>query len=148
MHGIRRDRDGFEVALRGHERALLRELCAGLAEEVAGEQADAGIERLFPRAYRDDEEAAAEYDRLVRGGLESGKLAALRLTADTADAKRLDEETAETWLRALNDLRLVSGTRLDVREDDSLARLREPGYRVYAWLTWLQSELIEALTPG
>jgi hypothetical protein len=70
------------------------------------------------------------------------------MLARTADDTRLDEETAQTWLRALNDLRLVLGTRLDVREDDGMRRLTEPGYAVYVWLTWLQSELIQALMSG
>ena len=143
MHGIRRAGDGYRVGLHENERALLRELCGELEELL---RAGAAPGRLFPSAYRDDEEAAAEYERLVRPGLEEGKLAALRTLAATAEAPRLDEETAQTWLRALNDLRLVLGTRLDVREDDSALRLREPGYAVYAWLSWLEGELIEAVS--
>jgi Domain of unknown function (DUF2017) len=145
VHGIRRKRDGYAVGLRLPERRLLRESAEGLEALLLGGEAPP---RLFPAAYRDDEEAADEYDRLVRPALEEGKLAAVRTLVQTADDTRIDEETAQTWLRALNDLRLVLGTRLDVREDDGLSRLREPGYAVYAWLTWLQSELIEALTSG
>jgi hypothetical protein len=143
MHGIRRKRDGYLVGLREHERRLLRETSEELEALLVGGEAPA---RLFPSAYRDDDEAAAEYDRLVRESLEEGKLAALRRLAETADAPRLDEETAQVWLAALNDLRLALGTRLDVREDDGLVRLAEPGYAVYMWLTWLQSELVDALT--
>lgn len=143
MHGIRRSEDGYRVALHGSERELLRQLCGELEQVLL---AGAAPERLYPRAYRDDEEAAVEYDRLVRPGLEEGKLAAVRELRATAGSAQLDEETAQTWLRALNDLRLVLGTRLDVCEDDSaLRRLREPGYAAYGWLTWLQGELIEAL---
>jgi Domain of unknown function (DUF2017) len=143
VHGIRRKRDGYQVGLREHERRLLRETSEELAALLAGGEAPP---RLFPSAYRDDEEAAAEYERLVRPSLEDGKLAALRTLAATSDAARLDEETAQVWLSALNDLRLALGTRLDVREDDGITRLTEPGYAVYLWLTWLQSELIDALT--
>jgi len=144
VHGIRRNKDGYTVALHRRERRLLRESAQGLEELLLGGEAPP---RLFPAAYRDDEEEAAEYDRLVRPALEAGKLAAARLLVQTANDTRLDEEAAQTWLRALNDLRLVLGARLDVREEDGMSRLREPGYAVYVWLTWLQSELIEALTP-
>jgi hypothetical protein len=146
MHGIRRISAGYEVSLAPPEREALRELCLDLvAELTGGAPADAGLERLFPPASRDDEEAAAEFERIARPALEEGKLAALRATAASADETLLDEDAAQTWLRSLNDLRLVLGVRLDVQEDDSLFRLREPGYRMYAWLTWLQSELLEAL---
>lgn len=146
MHGIRRVPTGYEVSLAPPERDALRSLCLELvAELTGGRPADAGLERLFPPASRDDEETAADFERLVRPGLEEGKLAALRETAASADATLLDEDAAQTWLRTLNDLRLVLGVRLDVQEGDSLFRLREPRYRMYAWLTWLQSELLDAL---
>jgi hypothetical protein len=143
VHGIRRKRDGYQVGLRDHERELLRQTSRELEALLAADEAP---ERLFPAAYRDDEEAAAEYDRLVRPSLQEGKLAALRTLAATAESPQLDEETAQIWLSALNDLRLALGARLDVQEDDGISRFTEPGYAVYMWLTWLQSELIEALT--
>jgi len=145
VHGIRRKRDGYAVGLQPHERDLLRDAAADLEAQIADNTVPP---RLFPAAYREDEEAAAEYDRLVRPSLEEGKLAALRTLRSTAGATRLDEEEAQTWLAALNDLRLALGTRIDVREDDGLERMHEPAYAVYVWLTWLQSELIEALTSG
>ena len=146
MHGIRRRPDGYAVSLEAHERVALRTLCLDLAAELTGSAPpDPGLERLFPRAFPEDDAAADEYDRLVRPTLEDGKLAALRTTAGSAAAERLDDEQAQTWLRALNDLRLVLGVRLDVQESDSVFRLREEGYRTYAWLTWLQAELLEAL---
>jgi hypothetical protein len=145
VHGIRRKRNGYAVGLHEHERRLLRETSAELEALLAGGQAPP---RLFPAAYRDDDEAAAEYERLVRPSLEEGKIAALRTLAATAGDSLLDEATAQTWLAALNDLRLALGARLDVREDDGVGRLVEPGYAVYAWLTWLQSELVDALMRG
>jgi hypothetical protein len=149
VHGIRRKGDAFRVALVRHERRLLRQLCEQLAHEIAGEGEDEGLARLFPAAYEDDE-AADEYARLVGPELTTGKVEALRRTAETSGDGSLDEDTAQTWLRALNDLRLVLGTRLGVTEDtfDSAAAALRPGLAVYAWLTWLQGELIEALGEG
>jgi hypothetical protein len=146
MHGIRRSGNGYDVALAPQERDALRRLCRDLIEELTGtDERDPGLERLFPPASRDDAETAAEFERLARPGLEDGKVAALRETAASAGTTLLDDDGAQAWLRAINDLRLVLGTRIDVQEDDSLFRLREPGYRMYAWLTWLQSELLAAL---
>ena len=83
----------------------------------------------------------------------SGRRRALETLEKTAAAKRLDDEEAQAWLTALNDLRLVLGTRLDVSEELSLAALspRHPQFReyaVYAYLSWLQEQLIEALAAG
>ena len=50
----------------------------------------------------------------------------------------------------MNDLRLVLGTRLDVRDDELLERVdpadpRAPALGLYAYLSWLQEQLVEAL---
>jgi hypothetical protein len=72
----------------------------------------------------------------------------------------LDEESAEAWLRALNDVRLAIGTRLDVRDDmvleDELdeAVMHDPTsarvgqLSLYAYLGYLQESLVEAMTRG
>ena len=54
-------------------------------------------------------------------------------------------------MRALNDLRLVLGTRLDVQEDTFLEELppddpRAPALAVYGYLSWTQEQLIAALS--
>jgi hypothetical protein len=150
VHGIRRGRDGLRVGLEPQERDLLAALCAQLVAELvgAGEAPDAGLARLFPVAHPDDEAAAGEWDELVRPGLEEGKLAALRCLEATASEERLGEDDAGAWLTALNDLRLVLGTRLGVTEETYVDETgpRTPGMAVYVWLTWLQGELVEALS--
>jgi hypothetical protein len=148
MHGVRRGKDGLRVGLARQERELLRALAAQLVEELRGEQRDDGLARLFPTAYPDDDAAAAEWAELARPALEDGKLGALQRLEETAEAERLAEEDAGSWLTALNDLRLVLGTRLGVTEESYAQELRQPGFAVYAWLTWLQGELVEALAAG
>jgi hypothetical protein len=116
---------------------------------------DPVLARLFPDAYRDDEAAAAEFRRYTEAGLRDGKRAAAELVLETlGDGGRidLDAEQAQIWLRALNDLRLALGTRLEITED-SLERMRyldwnDPRYAPYAaydWLTYLQEDLVRAL---
>ena len=60
-------------------------------------------------------------------------------------------EEAQAWLTALNDLRLVLGTRLDVSDESLLEDLAEddpraPELALYAYLSWLQEQLVEALS--
>jgi hypothetical protein len=83
----------------------------------------------------------------------NGRREALELLARTANQKRLSADEADAWLRALNDLRLVLGTRLDVQEDMLLDNLRpdDPrasGLAIYGWLSWLQEQLVAALSAG
>jgi hypothetical protein len=62
---------------------------------------------------------------------------------------RLSLEQGESWLAALNDVRLALGTALDVTEDmpDELPDddPRAPHLGVYHWLTWMQESLVHAL---
>lgn len=84
--------------------------------------------------------------------LVSGRARALSTVQGTLDRKTLSSEEAESWLTVLNDLRLVLGTRLDVTEemdfdldpDDP----RTPQLAVYAYLSWLQEQLVEAIAAS
>ena len=147
----RGDGGAVELRLSRDERALL----AGLVEELRalldGAPGDPSLRRLFPPAY-DLEDDELAYRDLMGGELLDGRRAALRLVAETVDRERLSAEEAETWLRALNDLRLVLGTRLDVQEDTFAEELdqndpRAPALAVYGYLSWLQEQLVAALSP-
>jgi hypothetical protein len=147
---IDRTREG-EVRLRlpREERELLRGLPAQLRRLLDDAPEDPSLERLFPRAY-EDEGSEAEYRRLMGDELLDGRLEALRVLEDTLDQDRLSAEQAQAWLTALNDLRLVLGTRLDVRDETLLGGLRPddpraPELALYAYLSWLQEQLVEAL---
>jgi hypothetical protein len=52
----------------------------------------------------------------------------------------------ETWLRALNGIRLWLGTVLDVSEDMDDDEIDDPAHLLYHALTFLQGSAIEALT--
>jgi hypothetical protein len=147
---IERTREGhFRLRLPPAERELLRRLPAELRELLTANPADPNLRRLFPPAYEDDADEA-EYRRLMRADLVEGRRQALRVLQESVDNDRLSPDEAEAWLTALNDLRLVLGTRLDVSEQTLLHRLdpREPRTRelaLYAYLSGLQEELVAAL---
>ena len=94
-----------------------------------------------------------QYRSLVRDQLVSGRSKALATVRETLAGETLDLEQADQWLRALNDMRLVLGTRWDVTEqlDYGKLDLNEPRGRelaVYGYLSWLQEQLVEALQPS
>ncbi len=150
---IERARDGsIALGLPRAERELLASLPRELRALLDAQPDDPSLRRLFPPAY-EDAGSEREYRELMADELLSGRRRALETLEKTAAAKRLDDEEAQAWLTALNDLRLVLGTRLDVSEELSLAALspRHPQFReyaLYAYLSWLQEQLIEALAAG
>ena len=142
----------FLLRLGPEERGLLRRLSAELEELLAAEPEDPSLKRLRPRAY-EDEEVEREFRSLMGSELESLRLENLRGLAATAGRDRLDAEELDRWLAALNDLRLVLGTRLDVGEDefaDGFDPNAPHAYElaVYAFLTWLQEAAIDAASSG
>jgi Domain of unknown function (DUF2017) len=118
----------------------------------------------FPKVYPTDPDSSADLRRYTDDELKSAKLeqAGLMLTAmESLPARggevRLDEEEAEAWLRALTDVRLALGLRLEIRDETDLeeeldeAVLKDPTsprvgqLSVYAYLTYLQESLLAAL---
>ena len=141
---------GYRLRLPAEERDVLRGLPAQLRELL--QTSDPSLERLFPPAY-DDTEADDEYGELVRGDLLEGKLAALEVVEQTVDADRLTEEQLEAWLGALESLRLVLGTKLDVSEATYEQEVdpRDPSAPVlalYGYLSWLQEQAVDALSSS
>jgi hypothetical protein len=149
---IRRDRSGdVRLSLNANEQLLLRDLLDDL-EPLLADPDDPALRRLFPPAYSDGE-SDEQYRSLVRDQLVNGRVRSLATVRATVGEKTLTAEQADDWLRALNDLRLVLGTRLDVTEDLDYGSidLDEPRGRdlaVYGYLSWLQEQLVEALQPA
>src|SRR5438874_5622574 len=98
-------------------------------ELLAAEQSadHPAIARLAPTAYPDDPMRNLEFDDAIGRSLAKGRLEAIDVVERTADAEHLTDEQAEAWMRALNDARLVFGTRLGiVQEDDVEPFARDP----------------------
>ncbi|HEX6444615.1 MAG TPA: DUF2017 domain-containing protein [Streptosporangiales bacterium] len=116
---------------------------------------DPALARLFPDAYRDDDEAASDFRRYTEGDLRAGKIDAARVVAESlGEGGRLvlTAEQAKAWLTALNDLRLTLGTRLSVTEDHEQVfgslpddDPRKQLWYIYDWLSYLQQSLVETL---
>ncbi|MBD8868809.1 DUF2017 domain-containing protein [Nocardioides donggukensis] len=192
MNGFTRHRRSGRViaTFTGFEAELLRSLAGQLVELLRNEAAvpndardpfeammdftgptnepdDPVLARLFPTAYLEDEEAAAEFRRFTEGSLRDGKAQAAVAIIDgleeaglppelTEDGLmidvELDEPTAEVWMRSFTDLRLALATRLGVEEDDEeyWAMLpdddpRAQAHDIYEWVGYLQETVVQAL---
>ena len=194
--GFQRRRGGGAVAtLSGFEADLLRSLASQLIEllrDQAGVPAtaldpfealldfsgpsvapeDPVLARLLPSAYRDDDEAAAEFRRFTEVELRTSKAGnAATLVAVLEDAGlpevgdpalssglvvELELGPAEVVavLKTFTDVRLDLATRLDLQEGDdefweSLPEDDPRGHLhdVYEWVGWLQETLVAAAAP-
>jgi hypothetical protein len=149
---IRRRRDGrFDLDLPRKEREMLRMLPGALREVVTGD--DPASERLFPPAHPEDPIREEEYRRLTREGLVGKRLTAIEIVESTLGARHLDEEQLSAWLGALNDLRLVLGSRLEITEESYDRELepddpRAPGMALYHYLSLLVAQAVDALAEG
>ena len=142
-------RGSIQLRLPESDRAFLRSLVEVLRVLLAS-PGDAATSRLFPNPYPDDEQREQEYRLLAHTELLESHLAALEVLEKSADADRLDEEQANAWIRALNEIRLVLGSRLDLTDDGPDPPLepedpRLPVFAAYDYLTRVQGELVDAL---
>jgi hypothetical protein len=135
---------GLPADVRGVLRSFAQQLVALLDGEAAIEEE--ALRRLFPPAYAgsspEDVEYEGEYRRLMGDDLRVRHRESAQVLLDTVDAESLTDEQAEEWLKALNELRLVLGTMLDVSEDE------DPDDPLYDLLTYVQGELVEHLSTA
>jgi hypothetical protein len=117
---------------------------------------DPVLARLLPDAYQDDPEAAGEFRKYTESSLREAKKYFAQTLLETLPAKggrvKLNADQARDWLRALNDVRLMFGVRLEVTEDfeDQLTSLdpkdpRLAAFEVYGWLGAVQESLVRAI---
>jgi hypothetical protein len=141
----------YAFALDAETRAFVAELAGQLRTLLQATTDDPNLRRLFPTAYHLDEERDREYQQLVRDELLDRRLTAIDVLTGTLEATELDQAQLTAWMTAVNDLRLVIGTTLDVAEDGAPPRPDDPSaqmYAVYSFLTALLDEVVTALADG
>jgi Domain of unknown function (DUF2017) len=161
---FRRDGDHCVARFAPDEVKVLRKV----ASEVVGlltegfDHEDPVVGRLFPDVYPNEPMESTEFRRYTEGDLKTAKIdqagAVLAALPSAGGGEvQLDAESAEAWLRALNDARLALGIRLEIEDQTDLeaeldeAVLRDPTssrvfqLSVYAYLGYLQESLLDAL---
>jgi hypothetical protein len=142
---IRRQRGGdYRFTISDDERQLVLDLVRQLRELLTTDSP--ALRRLFPPPYGDDDERNAGYAVLAGSELVERRLAALDVIETTIDAETLTEDQLQTWMRSVNDLRLVLGTLLDVSDDEEPASgADETMIAVYEYLGQLLELTVQAL---
>jgi uncharacterized protein DUF2017 len=149
---VRRRGERFKIHLSADERELVKRMASELRTLLENEDpsSDEGVARLFPPAYPDDLLQNLDYERTAASGLLTGRLEEIGLLERTMDAATLREDEMLAWLRIVNDLRLVLGTRLGVTEETTETEFageeeRRESYALYVWLTWLVDGIVQEL---
>ncbi|MES2171221.1 MAG: DUF2017 family protein [Actinomycetota bacterium] len=139
------------------EAQLLQQLCLQVAELISAHADytnDAAVNRLLPDAYRDDDEAAAEFRRFTADDLAARKAANARVIAAAVSevaAGRVPAKVvvgaaeAQAWIRSLTDIRLSIAARLGIETDDAPLPWGEPLVDAYQWLGFVQESLVRVL---
>jgi hypothetical protein len=150
---IERVRGGFAFNIGEEERTLVSRLLTELSQLLMTESDDPRLVRIFPPAYHlaDDADANAEYQRLMREDLVASRLSGIGTVNEALQAAGpVGEETMIAFVQAINGLRLVLGTMLDVDEDhdpedvdDSDPLVGE--HHLYNFLSWLLDWAVRAL---
>lgn len=145
---FRRNGDGsFSITIPIHERRLLEQLIMQIRDLI--EQHDDLTWRLFPNPYPDSQKAADEYASLIGDDLTEKHMGALDTVEATLDSKRLDEDQMVSWMHAINHLRLVIGTRLEVTEETEIDAFEDDTERslfaTYSYLGWILEQIVETL---
>ena len=178
MNGWKKAGRGGKARLAGtfdpQEAAVLRGLVEEVRQMLAGRSADNPADelavltgmrtgpstrpddrvlaRLLPDFSTDDTELSAGMRSLHEPELIEAKDSAAVLVLDTLPEAggrvELTPEQADTWLAAVNDVRLALGTALDVSEempeDLPADDPRAAHLGVYHWLTFVQDSLVMA----
>jgi hypothetical protein len=151
---IERVPDGFAFNIGHDERDLVTRMLKELSQLLmAGEPDDPRLTRMFPPAYHlaDDAEADAEYQRLMREDLVASRLAAIATVNRSLESPEpVDEEAMIAFVQAINGLRLVLGTMLDVAEDHDPDDIDDDDplageHHLYNFLSWLLDWAVRAL---
>lgn len=154
---IKASRDGtLRLSLEETEAMLLRDLTHEMQMLLEADipKEDAIKQRLFPRAYEDEDNEGTFRD-MISSDLEKVKLEAVKAVRDALGAAgaptiQLGPDEAGTWLRLLTDLRLAIGVRLDVTEETMSEEIdpddpNASAFAVLHWLGWLQGSILERI---
>ena len=112
---------------------------------------DPSAQRLFPVAYTDDDAAQADYAEMMGGSLLDHHQHALDTLLSTIDETTIDIDDLNGWLGAVEVLRLLLGTQLDVSEDFTEIDPDDPRvdqFTVYQYLSMLQNEIVDTLAAA
>jgi hypothetical protein len=150
---VTRSGSGYVLHIGKDERQVVIRLLEELRTMQTDPAAAEATVRLFPVVHPDDPDQEAEYQRLMRDELvesrSEGIATAVEVLGRPGRKVAVDEAEMLAFVRAVNSVRLVLGTILDVTEDDDLDAppelVESPEYQLYGYLSIVLDACIRAL---
>lgn len=136
----------FQIDLPSQVRQILSDMEEMALAHVAAESPVA--KRIFPSAYRNSPEMEMDFQKMTREALGEHHRSNLETFKNSLYNSEITFDEALAWVGALNSMRLILGTALDVQEDQDPPDEEDPdyqGYVIYDLLTYLQGAVIDAL---
>jgi Domain of unknown function (DUF2017) len=155
---VEREGSHFRINIGRDERELIRRLMAEMRTLLTeSDDGDGRLQRIFPAAYHQPGDGAfnVEYQRLMRDEILTSRLKGLDavdtfLQNAAGDRAVLSEAQMMAFLQALNGVRLVLGTMLDITEDHDIGGVDENDplvneYNLYDFLSWILDWSVRAV---
>jgi Domain of unknown function (DUF2017) len=151
---VTRSGAGYVLHLGRDERALVSRLLDELRALLTEPADPVLVRRLFPTVHPDDPQREAEYQRLMRDELVTSRLEGIARVEEVLGRSgrkvTLDEGQMLAFMQAVNGVRLVLGTVLDVGEDDDFIEPDDletvPEHHLYQYLSWLLDASVRAIS--
>jgi hypothetical protein len=152
---VTRAGDGFVLHIGADERRLV----AGLLGELRGMQTDPdaadAVTRLFPVVHPTDPAAEEEWQRLMRDELITSRSAAIDTVVGLLQRPGrklpISADEMQAFIQAVNSVRLVLGTVLEVSEDEDEVPpelLESPEYGLYGYLSFVLDASVRVLSSA
>lgn len=150
---VTRSRHGYVLHLGRDERALVTRLLGELRTLLTDPDADpALLHRLYPVVHPDHADREEEYQRLMRSELVTSRLAGLDALDEVlgSSGRKIDLDEAQllAFMQAVNSVRLVLGTLLDLGEEDELDEDDPPEHHLYGYLSWILDAAVRAMSDA
>jgi hypothetical protein len=165
---VERDGRNYRINIGLDERELIRRLMQEMRTLLthspsqsapgAAQPNDDRLRRIFPVAYHQQGDVALdeEYQRFMHDELLASRLKGLDtvegfMATASGDRASLTEAEMMAFLQALNGVRLVLGTMLDITEDHDIGDVDEDDplvgeYNLYDYLSWILDWSVRAVS--
>jgi hypothetical protein len=151
---VTRSGSGFTLHIGKDEREVVTRLLEELRTMQSDPDAADATTRLFPVVHPENPDQEAEYQRLMRSELIESRAAGIDTAVDVLSrpGRKISHSEAEqlAFSRAVNSVRLVLGTILEVTEDDDLDAppelVESPEYQLYAYLSYVLDACVRVMS--
>jgi hypothetical protein len=152
---VTRHGDGFTLHIGADERLVVAGLLTELRDMQTDPDAADAVARLFPVVHPTDPVEEEEWQRLMRDELITSRSSAIDTVVGILQRPGrklpISADEMQAFIQAVNSIRLVLGTVLEVSEDEEEVPpelLESPEYGLYAYLSFVLDASVRVLSSA